>query len=50
MMDYLRVKHHALAMKNFKTIGTSAVYGHENKIAPSWDEAIKKWKENFKET
>ena len=50
MMDYLRVKHHALAMKNFETIGTSAVQGHENKIAPSWDEAIKKWKENFKET
>ena len=49
-MNYLRGKHHALAMKNFKTIGTGSVYGYEDKIAPSWDEAIKKWKENFKET
>ena len=50
MMEYLRGKHHALAMKNFKAIGTGSVYGYEDKIAPSWDQAIKKWKENFKET
>ena len=50
MMDYLRGKHHALAMKNFKAIGTGSVYGYEDKIVPSWEEAIKKWKENFKET
>ena len=29
MMDYLRGKHHALAMKNFRSIGTGSVYGYE---------------------
>ena len=49
MIDYLRGKHHALAMKNFKIIGTGSVYGYEDKVIPSWKEAIKKWKANFKE-
>ena len=31
MMDYLRGKHHALAMKNFKSIGTGSVYGYEGR-------------------
>ena len=49
MIDYLRGKHHALAMKNFRFIGTGSVHGYEDKILPNWDDAIKKWKENFKE-
>ena len=49
MIDYLKGKHHALAMKNFRYIGTGSVHGYEDKIIPNWDDAIKKWKENFKE-
>ena len=49
MIDYLKGKHHALAMKNFRSIGTGSVHGYEDKILPNWDDAIKKWKENFKE-
>ena len=49
MMDYLRGKHHALAMKNFRSIGTGSVYGYEDDLMPSWEDAIKKWKQNFKE-
>ena len=49
MKDYLRGKHHALAMKNFRFIGTGSVHGYEDNVVPSWEEAIKKWKENFKE-
>ena len=49
MIDYLNGKHHALAMKNFRSIGTGSVHGYEDKILPCWDDAIKKWKENFKE-
>ena len=49
MMDYLRGKHHALAMKNFRSIGTGSVYGYEDDLMPSWEDAIKKQKQNFKE-
>jgi hypothetical protein len=49
MMDYLRGKHHALAMKNFRSIGTGSVYGYEDDLMPRWEDAIKKWKQNFKE-
>ena len=49
MIDYLKGKHHALAMKNFRSIGTGSVYGYEDDLIPSWEEALKKWKENFKE-
>jgi hypothetical protein len=49
MIDYLRGKHHALAMENFRFIGTGSVHGYEDSVVPSWEEAIKKWKENFKE-
>jgi len=36
-------------MKNFRFIGTGSVHGYEDNVVPSWEEAIKKWKENFKE-
>ena len=49
MMDYLRGKHHSSAMKNFRSIGTGSVYGYEDDLIPSWKDALKKWKENFKE-
>jgi hypothetical protein len=49
MMDYLRGKHHSSAMKNFRSIGTGSVYGYEDDLIPSWEDALKKWKENFKE-
>ena len=49
MIDYLKGKQHALAMKNFRYIGTCSVHGYEDKIIPNWDDAIKKLKENFKE-
>ena len=49
MMDYLRGKHHSSAMKNFRSIGTGSVYGYENDLIPSWEDAIKKWQENYKE-
>ena len=47
MMDYLRGKHHALAMKNFRSIGTGSVYGYEDDSMPNWEDAIKKWKLNW---
>ena len=49
MMDYLRGKHHSSAMKNFRSIGTGSVYGYEDDSMPNWEDAIKKWKQNFKE-
>ena len=49
MMDYLRGKHHSSAMKNFRSIGIGSVYGYEDDLIPSWEDALKKWKENFKE-
>jgi hypothetical protein len=36
-------------MKNFRSLGTGSVYGYEDDNIPSWEDAIKKWKENFKE-
>ena len=36
-------------MKNFRSIGTGSVYGYEDDFIPSWEDALKKWKENFKE-
>ena len=49
MIYYLRGKHHSSAMKNFRSIGTGSVYGYEDDLIPSWEDALKKWKENFKE-
>tara|TARA_B100001094_G_scaffold59445_1_gene54908 strand:- start:283 stop:612 length:330 start_codon:yes stop_codon:yes gene_type:complete len=49
MMDFLRGKHHSSAMKNFRSLGTGSVYGYEDDNIPSWEDAIKRWKENFKE-
>jgi len=49
MMMYLRGKAHSKAMKNFSLIGTGSTYGYEGDSIPSWNKAIKIWKENFKE-
>ena len=35
MIDYLRGKHHAMAMKNFRSIGTG-VHGYEDDLI--WEE------------
>ena len=48
-MMYLRGKAHSKAMKNFSLIGTGSTYGYEGDQIPSWEEAVKTWKENFKE-
>ena len=31
------------------SIGTGSVYGYEDDLIPSWEDAINKWEENFKE-
>tara|TARA_B100001142_G_scaffold190848_1_gene189924 strand:+ start:72 stop:179 length:108 start_codon:yes stop_codon:yes gene_type:complete len=31
------------------SIGTGSVCGYGDDFIPSWEDAIKKWKENFKE-
>ena len=49
MMKYLTGKAHSKAMKNFSLIGTGSTYGYESDQIPSWEEAIKNWKKNFKE-
>ena len=49
MMKYLIGKAHSKAMKNFSLIGTGSTYGYEGGQIPSWNKAIKIWKENFKE-
>ena len=49
MMKYLTGKAHSKAMKNFSLIGTGSTYGYEGDQIPSWEEAIKIWKKNFKE-
>jgi hypothetical protein len=49
MMKYLKSKAHSKAMKNFSLIGTGSTYGYEGDQIPSWEEAVKTWKENFKE-
>jgi hypothetical protein len=49
MMKYLTGKAHSKAMKNFSLIGTGSTYGYEGDQIPSWEEAVKTWKENFKE-
>ena len=49
MMKYLTGKAHSKAMKNFSLIGTGSTYGYEGDQIPSWNKAIKIWKENFKE-
>ncbi|MDC0901394.1 hypothetical protein OAR91_00230 [Candidatus Pelagibacter sp.] len=49
MMDFFRSKHHTIAIKNFRSIGKGSVYGYEQNTMPNWEEAIKKWKENFRE-
>ena len=49
MMKYLTGKAHSKAMKNFSLIGTGSTYGYEGDQIPSWVEAVKIWKENFKE-
>ena len=49
MMKYLTDEAHSKAMKNFSLIGTGSTYGYEEDQIPSWNKAIKIWKENFKE-
>ncbi|MDC3232778.1 hypothetical protein OAW36_01310 [Pelagibacteraceae bacterium] len=49
MIKYLTGKDHSKAMKNFSLIGTGSTYGYEGEQIPSWNKAIKIWKENFKE-
>jgi hypothetical protein len=49
MMKYLIDKAHSKAMKNFSLIGTGSTYGYVGDQIPSWEKAIKTWKENFKE-
>ena len=48
MMKYLIGKAHSKAMKNFSLIGTGSTYGYKGDQIPSWNKAIKIWKENFK--
>ena len=49
MIDYLKGKHHALAMKNFRSIATGSTYGYEGSQIPSWKEALELWQKNYKE-
>ena len=44
MIQYLRSKVHAKAMKNFRSIATGSTYGYEgDQHTKSWKEAIKLW-------
>ena len=49
MMNYIRSKFHLKAMKNFQSIGTGSTFGFEGNEIPNWNEALKIWKDNFKE-
>ena len=49
MLNYIKGKAHSKAMKNFKLIGTGSTFGYESDQIPNWDEALNKWKENFKQ-
>jgi len=48
-MSYIRSKFHLKAMKNFQSIGTGSTFGFEGNEIPNWNEALKIWKDNFKE-
>ena len=49
MMSYIRSKFHLKAMKNFQSIGTGSTFGFEGSEIPNWNEALKIWKDNFRE-
>ena len=48
MLKYLTGEAHSKAMKNFSLIGAGSTCGYEGDQIPSWNKAIKIWKENFK--
>ena len=47
MMSYIHDKYHSRAMKQFSSIGSGSTYGFEAEEIPSWESALKIWKENF---
>ena len=47
MMNYIHDKYHSRAMKQFSSIGSGSTYGFEAEEIPSWESALKIWKENF---
>ena len=49
MIHYLTSKHHAKAMKNFRSIGTGSVYGYEGDQMPILGRCNRKMEKNYKE-
>ena len=49
MMNYIKSKSHLKAMQNFQSIGTGSIFGFEGSEIPNWIEALKIWKDNFRE-
>jgi hypothetical protein len=49
MMNYIKSKSHLKAMQNFQSIGTGSTFGFEGSEIPNWNEALKIWKDNFRE-
>jgi hypothetical protein len=46
MLAYLRSGSHLRAMQNYKSLGTGSVYGFHAVKAPSWETALKLWREH----
>jgi hypothetical protein len=49
MINYIKSKSHLKAMQNFQSIGTGSTFGFEGSEIPNWNEALKIWKDNFRE-
>jgi len=49
MRAFLKSGAHLAAMQNFREIATGGACGYEAEKAPSWDEALAYWRDNYRE-